>query len=160
MLRRSRGGGSTILVGHRQSRSQGRVALLDPYGTDQTAPRQLFLISSKAVRTFPWARAACISANKDTLFRIHGTNQPEHIGMAVSSGCIRMINRRDRSLQAVQNGFDRRGHPAARPHPHRTECRPFGRTVTAPEFHRRADPHSWLRCDGSGLSRNRRAGHQ
>ena len=30
--------------------------------------------------------------NKDTLFRIHGTNQPEHIGMAVSSGCIRMTN--------------------------------------------------------------------
>src|SRR5436305_14990958 len=29
---------------------------------------------------------------KDTLFRIHGTNQPEHIGQAVSSGCIRMTN--------------------------------------------------------------------
>src|SRR5271154_2182422 len=32
------------------------------------------------------------SGNKDTLYRIHGTNQPEHIGSAVSSGCIRMIN--------------------------------------------------------------------
>jgi lipoprotein-anchoring transpeptidase ErfK/SrfK len=30
--------------------------------------------------------------NKDTLFRIHGTNQPEHIGRAISSGCIRMRN--------------------------------------------------------------------
>ena len=30
--------------------------------------------------------------NKDTLFRIHGTNQPELIGEAVSSGCIRMTN--------------------------------------------------------------------
>jgi lipoprotein-anchoring transpeptidase ErfK/SrfK len=30
--------------------------------------------------------------NKDTLFRIHGTNQPEYIGRAVSSGCIRMTN--------------------------------------------------------------------
>lgn len=29
---------------------------------------------------------------KDTLYRIHGTNQPEHIGQAVSSGCIRMTN--------------------------------------------------------------------
>ena len=29
---------------------------------------------------------------KDTLFRIHGTNQPEYIGQAVSSGCIRMTN--------------------------------------------------------------------
>src|SRR5580693_4412536 len=30
--------------------------------------------------------------NKDTLFRIHGTNQPEYIGTAISSGCIRMLN--------------------------------------------------------------------
>ncbi len=30
--------------------------------------------------------------NKDTLFRIHGTNQPEYIGWAISSGCIRMLN--------------------------------------------------------------------
>jgi lipoprotein-anchoring transpeptidase ErfK/SrfK len=30
--------------------------------------------------------------NKDTLFRIHGTNEPETIGRAVSSGCIRMLN--------------------------------------------------------------------
>jgi lipoprotein-anchoring transpeptidase ErfK/SrfK len=31
-------------------------------------------------------------SNKDTLYRIHGTNQPEYIGQAVSSGCIRMTN--------------------------------------------------------------------
>jgi lipoprotein-anchoring transpeptidase ErfK/SrfK len=30
--------------------------------------------------------------NKDTLFRIHGTNQPEYIGASISSGCIRMMN--------------------------------------------------------------------
>ncbi len=30
--------------------------------------------------------------NKDTLFRIHGTNEPHTIGQAVSSGCIRMMN--------------------------------------------------------------------
>jgi lipoprotein-anchoring transpeptidase ErfK/SrfK len=29
---------------------------------------------------------------KDTLFRIHGTNEPDTIGQAVSSGCIRMLN--------------------------------------------------------------------
>ncbi len=29
---------------------------------------------------------------KDTLFRIHGTNEPWTIGQAVSSGCIRMLN--------------------------------------------------------------------
>jgi lipoprotein-anchoring transpeptidase ErfK/SrfK len=32
------------------------------------------------------------SGNKDTLYRIHGTNQPDLIGSAVSSGCIRMTN--------------------------------------------------------------------
>ena len=30
--------------------------------------------------------------SKDTLYRIHGTNQPEFIGSAISSGCIRMTN--------------------------------------------------------------------
>ena len=30
--------------------------------------------------------------NKDTLYRIHGTNEPETIGRSVSSGCIRMLN--------------------------------------------------------------------
>jgi len=30
--------------------------------------------------------------DKDTLFRIHGTNEPDTIGKAVSSGCIRMMN--------------------------------------------------------------------
>ncbi|SEA19046.1 Lipoprotein-anchoring transpeptidase ErfK/SrfK [Pelagibacterium halotolerans] len=28
----------------------------------------------------------------DTMFRIHGTNQPQSIGLAMSSGCIRMLN--------------------------------------------------------------------
>lgn len=28
----------------------------------------------------------------DTMFRIHGTNQPQSIGLAVSSGCVRMMN--------------------------------------------------------------------
>ena len=30
--------------------------------------------------------------NADTMFRIHGTNQPQSIGLAVSSGCVRMLN--------------------------------------------------------------------
>ena len=39
------------------------------------------------------ARALYLYDNgKDTLFRIHGTNEPELIGSAVSSGCIRMLN--------------------------------------------------------------------
>jgi lipoprotein-anchoring transpeptidase ErfK/SrfK len=39
------------------------------------------------------ARALYLYSNgKDTLYRIHGTNEPEKIGQAVSSGCIRMRN--------------------------------------------------------------------
>ena len=30
--------------------------------------------------------------NRDTLYRIHGTNDPSSIGRAVSSGCIRLLN--------------------------------------------------------------------
>jgi len=30
--------------------------------------------------------------DRDTMFRIHGTNEPDTIGKAVSSGCIRMLN--------------------------------------------------------------------
>ena len=30
--------------------------------------------------------------NHDTMFRIHGTNQPKSIGHAMSSGCVRMLN--------------------------------------------------------------------
>jgi lipoprotein-anchoring transpeptidase ErfK/SrfK len=29
----------------------------------------------------------------DTVYRIHGTNQPQTIGYAVSSGCFRLVNR-------------------------------------------------------------------
>ena len=39
------------------------------------------------------ARAMYLWQNgKDTLYRIHGTLEPETIGTNVSSGCIRMIN--------------------------------------------------------------------
>jgi lipoprotein-anchoring transpeptidase ErfK/SrfK len=32
------------------------------------------------------------SDDKDTIYRIHGTNQPEYIGHGVSSGCVRLTN--------------------------------------------------------------------
>jgi lipoprotein-anchoring transpeptidase ErfK/SrfK len=39
------------------------------------------------------ARALYLHANgQDTLYRIHGTNDPQSIGKAMSSGCIRMLN--------------------------------------------------------------------
>jgi lipoprotein-anchoring transpeptidase ErfK/SrfK len=39
------------------------------------------------------ARALYLQANGvDTLYRIHGTNDPSSIGKAMSSGCVRMLN--------------------------------------------------------------------
>jgi lipoprotein-anchoring transpeptidase ErfK/SrfK len=39
------------------------------------------------------ARALYIyEGSRDTLYRVHGTNQPEYIGHAISSGCIRLTN--------------------------------------------------------------------
>ncbi|TCQ28875.1 L,D-transpeptidase [Rhizobium sp. PP-CC-3G-465] len=39
------------------------------------------------------ARAIYLYRNgNDTMFRIHGTNQPRSIGHAMSSGCVRMLN--------------------------------------------------------------------
>ena len=39
------------------------------------------------------ARALYLYANgQDTLYRIHGTNDPSSIGKALSSGCVRMLN--------------------------------------------------------------------
>jgi lipoprotein-anchoring transpeptidase ErfK/SrfK len=47
------------------------------------------------------ARALYLFADgKDTLYRIHGTNEPGTIGKSVSSGCIRMLN------EDVANLFD------------------------------------------------------
>src|SRR6516225_11200781 len=45
------------------------------------------------VRNPMGARALYLYAGgQDTLYRIHGTNQPEYIGHAISSGCIRLTN--------------------------------------------------------------------
>ena len=42
---------------------------------------------------------------KDTLYRIHGTNNPRSIGRAASSGCIRMNNKDIQHLYSqVGNG--------------------------------------------------------
>jgi lipoprotein-anchoring transpeptidase ErfK/SrfK len=43
------------------------------------------------------------SGGQDTLYRIHGTNDPSSIGKAMSSGCIRMLN------EDIADLFDRVG---------------------------------------------------
>ncbi|WP_041803292.1 L,D-transpeptidase [Rhodopseudomonas palustris] len=49
---------------------------MDGGGANPLGPRALYLFKD----------------GKDTLYRIHGTTEPETIGKAVSSGCIRMLN--------------------------------------------------------------------
>ena len=43
-------------------------------------------------RRRPMGARGLYSGGNDTQYRIHGTNQPEYIGRAISSGCIRMTN--------------------------------------------------------------------
>ncbi len=52
------------------------------------------------------ARALYLEANGlDTLYRIHGTNDPSSIGKAMSSGCVRMLNEDVADLfERVQRG--------------------------------------------------------
>ena len=44
------------------------------------------------VRRSEWVSSAKSKAAPDTLYRIHGTNEPATIGTNVSSGCIRLTN--------------------------------------------------------------------
>ena len=62
------------------------------WSAGRTCSRRPTLAACPAARTIRSARARCISIQdgKDTLYRIHGTNEPEKIGQGVSSGCIRM----------------------------------------------------------------------
>jgi len=56
---------------------------------DPTLPQKM----TGGIRNPLGARALYLwQDNKDTLYRIHGTNEPWTIGHSVSSGCIRMLN--------------------------------------------------------------------
>ncbi|WP_352882827.1 L,D-transpeptidase [Mesorhizobium sp. M1396] len=58
---------------------QARNVLVSPSAADQTSDEGML----------PGARALYIG---NTLYRVHGTNQPRTVGQANSSGCIRMTN--------------------------------------------------------------------
>ena len=53
--------------------------------------RQIRRSAFPEVRLIRWARGRS-TFTRATRTRIHGTNQPEQIGQAISSGCIRMTN--------------------------------------------------------------------
>lgn len=64
------------------------------------------MIQRDPARNAPWANGMppglsnplgpralyLFQGERDTLYRIHGTNEPDTIGHAISSGCIRMLN--------------------------------------------------------------------
>ena len=69
------------------------MARLDSDGGDPGSARPLPQAHRRRPENPLGARAIYLyQGNKDTLYRIHGTNQPEYIGQAISSGCIRMTN--------------------------------------------------------------------
>ena len=78
-------------------RPQGRMAKLDADRQhDGARPEQPAICRRRARRHQQPARrpARSISTRdgpRTTMFRIHGTNQPQSIGHAMSSGCVRML---------------------------------------------------------------------
>jgi hypothetical protein len=77
-------------------RPQGRMAELDPDRQHDGARSDQPAICRRQARRHqqPARRRALYlyRDGRDTMFRIHGTNQPQSIGHAMSSGCIRMLN--------------------------------------------------------------------
>jgi lipoprotein-anchoring transpeptidase ErfK/SrfK len=62
---------------------------LDPAATDAENVVLIFLAIWRGPDNPLGARAMYLPG---TLYRIHGSNEPDTIGQAVSSGCIRMTN--------------------------------------------------------------------
>lgn len=82
------------------------------------------------------ARALYLYADgADTLYRIHGTNQPDSIGQALSSGCVRMLNidvidlygRVSEGTKVVVMGTARKTKIAAKATPRKRKLQQFAR---------------------------------
>ena len=81
------------MVRHRQGRQQDRVAGVASDRRAKSRGWRADFVRPGGVDNPMGSRALYLySGGKDTLFRIHGTNQPEYIGASISSGCIRMTN--------------------------------------------------------------------
>ena len=65
------------------------MAILEPSGRDAAAAPDLPRHMSGGLGNPLGARALYLGSS---MYRIHGSNEPETIGYAVSSGCIRMTN--------------------------------------------------------------------
>ena len=72
-----------------QDHAQGGVAGLDPAAGDDRAPTLSPAFHGGRAGQSHGCPRALFGA---TVYRIHGTNAPETIGHAVSSGCFRLVN--------------------------------------------------------------------
>ena len=54
--------------------------------------QHVMLLQGRSRESARFAGHVPLERNKDTLYRIHGTNEPWTIGTNVSSGCIRLTN--------------------------------------------------------------------
>ena len=68
------------------------MAGLEPACRDEAALAACASRRGRAGKPARRPRALSHAGDRDALYRIHGTNEPEKIGRAVSSGCIRMRN--------------------------------------------------------------------
>ena len=95
-LRRGRGPRRLCLGGRREGRHEAALAALGSPARDggpRRRARQWVNGQPGGPENPLGARALYLYANgEDTLYRIHGTNEPQSIGKAMSSGCIRMLN--------------------------------------------------------------------
>ncbi|MGC4050740.1 MAG: L,D-transpeptidase [Paludibaculum sp.] len=86
------------LVRRGEDRPQGGMAELDAAGRDarrEAKKGRILPVVQEGGEDNPLgARAMYLyKGGRDTIFRIHGTNQPWTIGLNMSSGCIRMMNK-------------------------------------------------------------------
>ncbi|MCA6112940.1 L,D-transpeptidase [Bradyrhizobium sp. CNPSo 4026] len=87
------------MVRTRDRRLSEGLAALGPAGLDDPASAGIGEVPGverqHAARPAGSAGGACCTSTThghDTLYRLHGNNEPSTIGKAVSSGCIRLLN--------------------------------------------------------------------
>ena len=80
---------SLYLVGHQVRLAEARMARLDAAAGNAEAPARLTDLDGGQHRQSAGTRAIYLGSS---LYRIHGSNEPHAIELAVSSGCFRMRN--------------------------------------------------------------------
>ena len=80
------------MVGRGADRLHAQLAGMAPAEGDDRAGAQAIWPAGGPENPLGARALYLYQGNRDTLYRIHGTNAPQTIGQAMSSGCIRMLN--------------------------------------------------------------------